>query len=464
MSGDPRPSAATAEEIPRCERHGERTRLTCVDCGAPICPQCMTRTEVGLKCERDAAPSAVVQVTGWPRRRVLMAAGAAVAGVVALVVAAWMLGGLGGGPASAPAEPGPVVGEWEAVDALQTIRGSTSAVTLADGRVAVIGGGVGSVPIGATEIRDEGGWVAGGELGEPRRGHRAVVLDDGRVLVAGGIAGGVLLSSAEIADAELGSWAATGELSAPRLGHTMTLLRDGTVLVTGGTGGAETDGDSRQSVAPTATAEVYDPETGEWTPVGDMIAARFEHTATALPDGRVLIVGGLGVEDGDVAPLASAELYDPATGTFTRTGEPSERRTNHAAVALDDGRVLVVGGDGGSAAVGTAELYDATRGTFAEAPSLAEAREGHTAVVLDDGSVLVAGGEFFTRGTRRSLVSAERWEPGADAWANAGEMSCPRSEHAAALLPDGTALELAGDAAFPGEPPKAQSCVDAYTP
>jgi len=292
-----------------------------------------------------------------------------------------------------------------------------------------------------------------------------VVLADGSVLVAGGIAKGKLLASAEFHGRSPESpWTAVGQMSEPRLGHTMTVLRDGRVLVTGGTGRAALASRGSQTVRPIASAEVFDPRTRSWTAVGQMGVRRFEQTASLLPDGRVLIAGGVGVRRGKAVPVASAELYDPDTRTFSRAGEMASARTDHAAVALDDGRVLVNGGDRGTAALASAEVFHPGRATWSRAAPLARARRGHSATLLKDGAVLVTGGERFVEGARSSLSSAERFDPKRGVWKSAGDMSCPRSEHGAAILPDGSVLVVGGDAAFPGESPKARRCVDRYRP
>ncbi|HEV2068467.1 MAG TPA: kelch repeat-containing protein, partial [Acidimicrobiales bacterium] len=150
--------------------------------------------------------------------------------------------------------------------------------------------------------------------------------------------------------------------------------------------------------------------------------------------------------------------------------EMAEGRTNHAAALLDDGSVLVAGGAGGENAdisLASVEVLNPRQGGWATVASLAEARTGHTATRLDDGRVLVAGGESARRGSRRSLASAEVFAPQATSggeWRPAGDMGCPRSEHAAVLLDDGSVLAVAGDAAFPGQAPAAQSCVARYRP
>lgn len=455
-----------ATQTLKCERHGESTRLTCVDCGRPICPKCMVRTEVGLKCETCAEPAVTPKAPRRPggRRPLVLA----LAGLAVLAVVVVILVSRSGSDEDEPAAL-PPAGTWSEEPGLASIRGTATAVVLDDGRVLVAGGGVGARALDASEIYDpaDGAWSPTGALVGARRGHTPALLQDGRVLVAGGIAG-ELLASAEIYDPAAGTWAATAPMSAPRVGHSMTVLADGRVLVAGGSSsGPEGAAAGGQTISATSSTEIYDPATAAWAPGPDMSAARFEHTATALDDGRVLMAGGLGPAEGAVVPLASTEIFDPAAAIFISSGSLSEGRTNHAGVLLDDGSVLVsggAGGTGGDVSLASAEVFDPGQGSWSEAPPMAEPRTGHAAATLEDGRVLVAAGESATRGTRRSLSSAEVYEPGGDGWRSAGSMACSRSEHAAVLLGDGSVLVVAGDATFPGEPPIARGCADLYRP
>ena len=131
------------------------------------------------------------------------------------------------------------------------------------------------------------------------------------------------------------------------------LLRNGRVLVAGG---------RDSSSSPLASAELYDPATSTWAATGSLATARYSHTATLLPNGKVLVAGGVG-------DPASAEVYDPATGTWSATGRLEEARTAHTATLLADGKVLVAGGFGGSGVLASAELYDPVTAPGRQPPS-----------------------------------------------------------------------------------------------
>ena len=261
----------------------------------------------------------------------------------------------------------------------------------------------------------------------------ATLLPDGRVLVAGGSGSGDPSASADLYDPANGTWTATGSMIEARASHTATLLPTGKVLVAGGYGG------------PLASAELFDPSTGTWTATGSMIEARYHHTATRLSDGRVLVAGGSrgsgdSSDSGEHCCLASAELYDPGSGTWTATGSMNEgRHGGHTATLLADGTVLVVGNDNSNDVLASAELYDPSTGAWTVTAPMMEARAGHTATLLPDGTVLVAGG-----GVIGVLASAELYDPSTGTWAATGNMNEGRTDHAATLLPDGTVLAAGG--------------------
>jgi N-acetylneuraminic acid mutarotase len=462
-----------ATQALKCERHGEATRLTCVVCGTPICPKCAVRTDVGLKCEADAKGAELSKETLAmlrPSRTPIILAVAGIGLLVALIAFGLTRGGDDSG--DTPTAALPAVGAWSAMPDLVNIRGTTTEVVLKDGKALAAGGGVGQQAVAAAEIFDPaaGVWQTTGSMNQARRGHQAVVLGDGRVLVAGGIAEGELLASAEIYDPGTAKWTLVAPMSVARLGSTLTLLTNGSVLVTGGTAADTASGTGGgQTIRPDATAEIYSVANDKWTrTAGAMSTPRFEHTATALDDGRVLIAGGQGPPiAGATAALASTEMYDPAVDSFRKSNDMGDARFNHAAVKLPDKTVMVVGGAGGTngdTSLSTAEVFNPGDGSWTAAGTLTGSRTGHVATVFPDGRVLVAGGESVTRGNRRSLNTAEIFVLDKREWQSAGTMNCPRSEASAALLGDGSVLVVAGDFAAPGQQPDPKGCADRYRP
>jgi len=333
-------------------------------------------------------------------------------------------------PAAVPTEPG-----WTATGSMRTPRAGHAATLLRDGRVLVAGGSGRDT----SELYDPiaGTWTATGDMTRTRTWHTATLLADGRVLAAGGTdALGALLASTELYDPATGRWTVTGSMAESFSGHTATLLSNGTVLVAGGFEKGDIPPGSR------ASAALYDPVTGTWRVTGDMTQARSNHTATLLPDGRVLVAGGHG---GD--RLASAELYDPATGTWTATGDLTEPYLGHTATLLSDGTVLVAGGDvpRGSGAVASthAAVYDPIAGTWTVTGSLITPRLAHTAALLD-GRVLVSGGGAYGGPSAEMFREAELYDPATGTWTATADMTRARAGHTATLLPDGRVLVAGG--------------------
>ena len=217
------------------------------------------------------------------------------------------------------------------------------------------------------------------------------MLPNGKVLVAGGVYS-TYLSSAELYNSATGTWTVTGSMITPRYGHAATLLLNGKVLVEGGIPVNSSTGTATNS------AELYDPVSGTWTNTGAMNGAHYDHTATLLPDGKVLVVGGSDHYNG--AGTNSAELYDPVSGTWSYTGTMNDARVVHSATLLPSGKVMVAGGAGTNAlstpgiyeCLASVELYDPATGTWGMTSELNIARNGHSATLLPNGKVLIAGG------------------------------------------------------------------------
>ena len=267
----------------------------------------------------------------------------------------------------------------------------------------------------------------------PRADHTGTLLQSGKVLVAAGRnyydygSTTVYLSSAEIYDPTTAKWTTTGSLNAPRTDHTATLLLNGKVLVAGGYDG------SLSGPIELSSAELYDPASGTWTATGSLNTPRTDHTATLLPNGKVLVAGGILYSE-----LSSAELYDPASGTWTATGSLNTARRYHTATSLPNGKVLVAGGASIDTYTSSAELYDPASGPWTATGSLNTARYHHKAALLASGQVLVAAGNGW-------LASAELYDPATGIWTMTGAMNTPPGDYpAAALLANGSVLIVGG--------------------
>jgi hypothetical protein len=216
-----------------------------------------------------------------------------------------------------------------------------------------------------------------------------------------------------------------------RAAHTATLLSNGKVLVAGGFAGDENS---------VATAEVFDPNTNTFSSAGNMSFPRAGHTATLLPNGKVLIAGGY---NGNY--LDSAEIYDERTNKFTLARRMTLARSEHIAVLLANGKVLLAGGVGtGWTFLADAELYDPATNIFTKTGNMTSARESHTATLLKNGNVLVTGGHQGRRSAITIYASAEIYDPGGGRFNANANLTVKRHKHDATLLADGTVLIVGG--------------------
>ncbi|HEX5399321.1 MAG TPA: kelch repeat-containing protein [Verrucomicrobiae bacterium] len=287
-----------------------------------------------------------------------------------------------------------------------------------------------------------GAFFPTGAMTTPRSGQTATLLTNGMVLVAGGSPNNSatfppITAAAELYDPATGEWQATGSMNTPRENHTATLLPDGRVLVAGGTG---TNLFAPPYFGTLTNAEVYDPATGVWTPTTGMTVARRSHTASLLPNGKVLVAGGTYDLSG------RCELYDPVSGTWTLTGTMTTNRQEHAATLLTNGMVLVVGGQvnpgSGLEPTATAELYNPNTGDWTATGSMTTNRFNFSVALLKDGKALVEGGIATSGSIFDVNASAELYDPVSGTWSATGSMLLGLGDRKApaTLLPDGEVL------------------------
>jgi len=330
-------------------------------------------------------------------------------------------------------------GTFAPTGSMTTARSLHSATLLPNGQVLLAGGTASSNgALASAELYDPGTGTfrSAGTMTTARRLHSATLLPDGRVLIIGGDReGGTALASAELFDPATGIFSATGSLRSARVGHTAILLATGNVLVVGGYG--------TRAYPELAPAEIYDPLSGTFSAAGAYVGrggCDFCAPAVLLPDGTVLFPGQY-----------PAQVYDPVSGAFSPSGMMIEEQSTSA--ALTNGQVMFAGGEslGRSA---TAELYNPDTHTFIRTGDMTSRRVWHTLTLLPAGTVLAVGGEtdscsgnacFFAG----SVASAELYDPSTKTFLPTGSLSAARGTHTATLLADGRVL-VAGGASYGG--------------
>src|SRR5580704_10085281 len=344
---------------------------------------------------------------------------------------------------------------------------------------------IGLLGNGAVRAFAAGSFALTGSLNTARYSHTATLLANGEVLVTGGLdVNRTYLASAELYDPTKGKWTVTGSMSVGRLAFTATLLPNGEVLVAGG---------SDSNLSCFASAELYNPSTGQWTPTGSMTQPRCHHSATLLPTGEVLVAGGVdsiyNANAYTTDTSATAELYNPSTGTWQTTGSLNTSRASQVAL-LENGQVLVAGGyntsNGTATGLASAELYDPSKGSWSLTASMRLALFAPTTPVLLPNSDVLIGdaAQFYNPGTAtwvstgalptiarpptqaslldtgnalasgtfcgysgcgyKPTVYCYLYTTSTNTWSRTGNMNWPRYSHSSTLLPNGQVLVAGG--------------------
>lgn len=337
-------------------------------------------------------------------------------------------------------------GTFALTGSLNTARYQHTATLLKDGQVLVTGGlGVEGVytTLASAELYNPstGKWTPTGSMSVNRTGFTATLLENGEVLVAGGSDYEInCWATAELYNPSTGEWSLTGSMTQPRCLHSATLLSNGDVLVSGG---VDSLYDTNINTATVTAAEIYNPSTGKWTATGSLNVSRASAATLLLENGEVLSAGGYN-NTGNSNPntyLTSAELFDPATGTWNLTGSISGSvglPTNP--VLLSDGDVLIAG---------FAQIYNSATGSWTATGALPTITFGPTkAAPLADGNVLGTGNEC--KGTKyyschaNPTAIAFLYNFSGNSWSQTGSMYYARFYHTMTLLPSGKVLVAGG--------------------
>jgi hypothetical protein len=334
---------------------------------------------------------------------------------------------------------------FTAVSPMSTMRGYHTAMLLPSGKILICGGfqpsGMTLTDLRTQELFDAASatFTAIAPMETARHHHTATILPNGKILLAGGWTGSTTGNAAEVFDPVLRTFTSVSSMATGRVQHTATLLPNGKVLIAGGYTLTST------GLPPTDTAELFDPASGTFKSVSPMNLGRYAHTATLLSNGKVLLAGGYyPLPNGGTLFTNTAELFDPVSETFKSVAPMDLARANHVATRLPNGKVLITGGFGGLDGA-EAEMFDPDSETFSLVSPMNTLRyNGHSATLLPSGKVLIAGGNVGA-GNDVSTNTAEVFDPVSGIFTAISPMNVGRVSHTATLLPSGMVLIAGGD-------------------
>jgi N-acetylneuraminic acid mutarotase len=300
------------------------------------------------------------------------------------------------------------------IDSLTEGRGEHATTLLPNGKL-FVSGGRDTKPLTSTELLDltSGTWTVTAPMINKRYNHGQILMGDGNLLIVGGGSRDLI---PEIYNPTSNTWSETEKMQYPRRkGHATTLMSNGRILVTGGI--AEVNGNKK----PVALVEIYDPTNGTWSLASDMLKPRERHEAILLDNNKVLVVGS-NTDDFQVIGETSAELYDPETNQWSPAGNlKNPHGTQFTAVKLADSRVLVAGGGAQGKYIApnltnTMDIYDPTTNKWSTVANMTKNSWEHTTNLLNDGTVL------FVKAS-----DIETYNPATDSWTTIGVMKESRA-------------------------------------
>lgn len=338
----------------------------------------------------------------------------------------------------------PLQFNWIAASEIIPGRYYHTTTLLSDGRVIVTGGRSGSTPLRSVRIFDphasNAEWVLQHSLSHRRERHTATLMPAGWILIAGGL-DNVPMNKCEFLDPLSQNPLSLPDMHDVRYEHTATYLRGGRVLVVG-----SKDYDrglpSCEIFESLETATAGNPR-WRWRRTAPLHFGRGKHRAVTLLDGRILVIGGVH----NYAPTITCELFDPATETWSLAASMHIPREGHTATLLADGRVLVTGGDMGGTEISSCEVFDPTKnngkGSWSMWPNTNIVRKNHTATLINNRYVLIAGAWRIGHGSRSTEI-IDTWHSSPN-WQTGPSMLAERSNHSSVLLDDGRLLLIGGE-------------------